>query len=232
MDTDFNVSATGVWTLSLSHDIQGEFSINTDTIFYAGGALAPTGNRTSRPAGSQWDFIGTTAGSPIWFFGQTQSATPNSVWPGLSTEQTPASYLGTWDPATPLVGSGRWLELSLVSMEYHGTGAVNNFSMWTTGTFGTPTAWMSTANGITAVDAYPMVPGGHSHMNWGFTSEGVYDLTFIVRTYLADGTLTESDPFTTRFGINATSVAPEPGRMLLMTVAMGAMALRRRREGK
>jgi surface-anchored protein len=230
MDIDFNVDADGLWTLSLSHDTQGDFPVDTNSLLYGGGALMPEGIRTSRPTGSQWNFIGTSAGAPIWIFPQVQGAAPNAVWPGLSTEQTPSSFLGAWDPATPLVGSGKWMELALVDMAYYGTATVHEFSMWSTGTFGAPTAWMSTSNGIDGLDAFPMLPGGHSHMNWGFTGEGIYDLTFEVSTYLADGTFAQSDPFTVRFGINALSV-PEPNTAVLLLVGSALMILRRRKSG-
>ncbi|RBP48028.1 putative secreted protein with PEP-CTERM sorting signal/surface-anchored protein [Roseimicrobium gellanilyticum] len=228
MDIDFNVNAGGEWALSLSHDVQGEFPMDTNSILYGSGALMPDGIRTVRPSGSQWNFLGVSSGESIWVFPQVQGAAPNAVWPGLSTEQTSSSILGTWDPETPVVGSGKWMELSLVGMAYYGTATVHEFSMWTTGTFGTPNVWMSTKDGISGLDAFPMLPGGHSHMNWGFTSEGVYDLTFQLRTYLANGALAESDPVTVRFGINAIAV-PEPGTIALLVMGGVLTILRRER---
>lgn len=229
MDIDFNVNASGVWTMSLSHDEQGEFAVNTDAVLYASNEVTPTGNRTAAPGGASWSFIGTTAGSPIWIFSQVQGFSPDSVWPGFNTEATLASSLQAWDPLPTNVSSGKWIEISLLSMQYTGVGTVNNFSMWSTNSFGVPTSWMSTADGISALDSYYMGAGGHSHMNWGFTSEGIYDLTLQARTYLADGTYSASDPVTVRFGINATSV-PEPGRIILLTFSLIALGLRRCRK--
>ncbi len=45
-------------------------------------------------------------------------------------------------------------------------------------------------------------------MNWAFTSEGIYDLTFDASHPAADGTFSISDPFTLRSGVNSTGAVP------------------------
>jgi surface-anchored protein len=199
---------------------------------YLSSTLAPAGSRAMRPSGAAWDFLGVGAGESIWLISQTQSATPNTVWLGLNTESTSASSLQSWDPLHAAVGAGKWMELRLLDVAYYGEGTSNHLSLWINGSFGTPNVWMDTYDGISTTgedDVYYMAPGGHSHMNWAFTSEGIYDVTFQARTFLADGTESTSDAFTVRFGVNATEVVPEPGRSLLLVVGLSAMIIRRHR---
>lgn len=236
-DLRYNVNASGDWSVLVHHDGSGsvpasDHPVGTDTLFYLGSALAPSGSRLSRPAGATWDFLGVPAGSDIWVISQTQSATPNTVWLGLNTEETSTSSLLAWDPAHTSVGSGKWLELRLRDVTYTGSGTNNQFALWVSGSFGTPNVWMDTSDGIATNgtdDVFYMAPGQHSHMNWAFTSEGIYDLTFDARTLLADGTFSISDPFTLRFGVNSTGAVPEPGKSLLALLGLCLALLRRRR---
>ncbi|WP_081452546.1 choice-of-anchor M domain-containing protein [Verrucomicrobium spinosum] len=232
MDFDINVDSSGEWSTSLSHDVQGAFATDTDSVLYLINQSMPTGSRAARPSGSQWSFLGTPAGGNVWILPQTQSASPNAVWLGLSTEGTSASYLGAWDPAHTSVASGQWIELRLLGVEYHGNETNNQFSMWLTDGFGNPNVWMDTADGIATTgldDVYYMPIGGHVHMNWGFTSMGIYDVTFEARTYLANGSESISEDFTVRFGVNATDVVPEPGRGLLLMLGLSMLLGRRGR---
>ncbi|TLD72173.1 PEP-CTERM sorting domain-containing protein [Phragmitibacter flavus] len=234
MDINMNIDEDGQWTFALDHDGAGSgfeggggsgaFTREADveTVIYIPGSKS-----LNRPSGSTWDFFGVGAGQPLWIFGQNQDQ--SFVWPGLNTEETTPGLISTWRPDHPLLtAANSYMELRLTDMQYYGEGTANHFSMWIAGAFGSSNVWMSTANGIDSNDAFFMLPGGHSHMNWGFTSQGIYDLTFVARTML-DGEMVTSDPFTLRFGINATSIVPEPGRVLLLVAGCALMFLRRRR---
>lgn len=218
MDIDFNV-INDQWELSFSHDDQGDFDIAEPSVLYGDDTI-----RISMPAAPAFAQTGVSAGDNIWIFPQTQAG--SVVWPGLSTERTVTSQLSNWDPPSTLVGSGSYMMLNLLGVSYTGSGTNNQFSLWSTNGFGNPTFYMSTADGLGSNDAYPMLAGGHSHMNWGFSSEGIYDLTFNVSTQLANGNQLTSDPFTLRFGINQ---VPEPGSLALGGLLTAAGLRRRRR---
>ena len=68
--------------------------------------------------------------------------------------------------------------------------------------------------------SFDLPPGAHEHFNWGFTDEGIYQLTFeISGDHVTDGIVSGSGTFT--FAI------PEPSTALLG--AIGALGLLRRR---
>jgi len=115
--------------------------------------------RLAIPAGPNFSFLG-AVGDPVWIYPQSQATGVPFV--GISAEATP---LGTF--ATDRFN----LELSSVS----GPG---DFFLWTTGGTGTPTVQMNSADGINAADVFDVPSGGHTHMNWGFSSPGTYRVGF------------------------------------------------------
>ncbi|WFN89943.1 anchored repeat ABC transporter, substrate-binding protein [Arcanobacterium wilhelmae] len=51
-------------------------------------------------------------------------------------------------------------------------------SAFTTGTFGEPTAWMNSGDGIDpAKDTVKLPTNAHTHMSWGFSKQGIYTLS-------------------------------------------------------
>ena len=99
------------------------------------------------------------AGDQLWVIPQSQD--PTLLYLGISAEDVP---LGVFN------GN---LTFQLKAMDGPG-----NFFLWQADSGGNLTYYMNTRDGITASDTtIPLIPS-HSHYNWGFTTNGVYHLTF------------------------------------------------------
>jgi surface-anchored protein len=158
--------------------------------------VAVPGSQTTRPAGSQWDFLGVGEGGPVWILPQYQD--PTLLYLGTNNEGTDPgdllSYMAT-DPRLPHDVAVPWIRFSVLAVNGPG-----EFSIFSTDSFGTPTVWVDTAdnpNGHTGApldgsDALWMIGGGHVHYNWGFTARGYYDITAQASAFLPDGTPTSS----------------------------------------
>lgn len=162
----------------------------------------------NRPPGAQWDFLGTPAGSPLWFLPQGEN--PAKPFLGIASEEL--------DPAD-------WSSLTLSLAGFSGP-AGGEFSLWQSDVFGTPVVGMATADGVDAGDRISMTVGGHDHFNYGFTQPGVYEITL-----QWDGVHQTDGPVTTSatYGF-AVQAVPEPGTTTLLVLgAMGCLVARRRR---
>jgi len=85
--------------------------------------------------------------------------------------------------------------------------------LWQDDGFGGTSIFLDTAH---STNSFTLPAGSHTHLNWGFTQEGVYDLEFgISGTHMDDGVQNGSATYT--FAI------PEPSAALLS--AIGALAL-------
>lgn len=116
----------------------------------------PESAQISIPAG--FGFFG-PEGSPIWIAPQSQN--PSLLYIGLSAEGiAPGSFAAA-------------ASLNLVAHEGGG-----DFFLWQFDAFSGLNLLMNSRDGITGGDALPMLPGGHQHMNWGFTSNGFHGVTF------------------------------------------------------
>ena len=65
---------------------------------------------------------------------------------------------------------GEWtgdIEFSLKSVSGPGS-----FALWDTDPFGRPVVRMDSTDGIGPEDRTAVIPGGHSHRNWGFSAVG------------------------------------------------------------
>jgi surface-anchored protein len=171
-----------------------------EAVFSIGSAAAGVS-----PGGAFTSFLG-ASGTPIW------------VLPSTENSQLPFLGFGT-EELTAADWSGN-ITLSLKAVSGPGT-----FSIWGTSGFGAPELKMTTADGITAGDRLPLVPGSHGHFNVGFSAPGDYSVTLEASgTHLIDGFRT-SDPATYRF-----QVIPEPSTwaLALTGVGFGAWVLRKR----
>lgn len=102
-----------------------------------------------------------SAGDPLWILPQTQN--PALLYLGLSTEGVPAGLF----PAGPV----------LFLRAVHGPGHV---FVWQASLGGLEVR-VNSRDGLDDNDVIPLVAGSHSHWNFGFTTNGVYELVFEVQ---------------------------------------------------
>ena len=144
--------------------------------FAADAALLPVkaAAKANRPAGSQWDFIGVSAGQPFWRLPKSQN--PNLLYLSLGTEElNPADFATT-------------ITWSLVGVTGTGGGAAPGvFSVWDVDDFGGIVPLMSTASSGTSGIPNSLVvnAGGHYHYNYGFTAPGLYNVEFQANSTLS-----------------------------------------------
>ncbi len=111
---------------------------------------------------------------------------------------------------------GDWLD-GLVTISLLTFSGPGDFLLWQEDGIGGQNIFMDTANNVTS---FTLAAGSHTHYNWGFTDQGVFDLEFgISGTHLVDGFQSGSATYMI--------VIPEPSAALLG--ALGAVALLRRR---
>lgn len=128
--------------------------------------VAVPASRTTVPANSAYSFLG-TPGSPVWILPQSQSS--GILWPGTSTEGVPSGVL-----------QNNTLSLKLVSV----TGPAD-VSVYTTSSFGTPTVWFDSGNGLP--DTRSLAVTTHAHANWAFEAAGSYTVVFEATATTATG---------------------------------------------
>lgn len=174
---------------------------STDTEYAPAEAVLQLGLNTlsSVPNSPGYAFLG-TAGSPVYVLSTVQK--PDQVFLGLGTEEL--------DPAD-------WS--SSIQLRLKGVAGPGSLAVWDTDAFGSPVPLLNssaaTGNGIDASDTLSLTPGGHRHLNWGFTQRGDYAVTFEASgTHILDGNL-RSEEVTYHF-----SVVPEPGPIALLTAGL------------
>lgn len=112
--------------------------------------------------------------------------------------------------------AGDWVGgiVTITLLSFSGPG---EFLLWQDDGFGGENIFLDTENNITS---FTLAAGSHTHFNWGFTEEGLFDLEFgISGTHVTDDFQSGSATYT--FAI------PEPSATLLG--ALGAIALLRRK---
>ncbi|MBN9691535.1 MAG: choice-of-anchor M domain-containing protein [Verrucomicrobia bacterium] len=140
-------------------------------------------------------------GSPFWILPSSQD--PQLLYLGISGEGLPA---GTFDSA-PVV------HLRQVQ-------APGWFFLWQFDPGGNLLMRMDSRNGIGPEDAVTAQVGSHAHYNWGFSSNGVYEVTFQVEARLAGATTNLTAQLTTfRFEVEPVPVGPASPAVLSVVVA-------------
>lgn len=135
-------------------------------------------------------------GEPVWVLPQSQD--PNLVYLGFSAERIP---LGIFT---------RPFNVRLAAVEGPG-----HFFAWQTGGFGVLDVKMNSRDGIDETDRTTPIVGSHEHFNWGFTTNGIYRVTFQVDGRRAgESTNLVSAPSTFVFHVlPLPETPPEPPRL-------------------
>ena len=172
-------------------------------------AVDITRAQSTVPSGASWSFLG-AAGSSVWILPQVEN--PALIFLGLGTEELDAGLF---------VNDQVTLSLSAVR-------APGAFSMYEVGVFGTPTVFMNSGDGVSEADGILLSTGSHRHVNWAFSTPGVYEVDFQASGVLVDGNQPIlSGPVTYTFSVG---VVPEPGSFSLILLAgAGWLAMNRRR---
>ena len=172
--------ADDVWDLHIhQHEPDTEYEPD-EALFYVGRDAMLT--RTGDSANAAYDFLGVPVGSTLFVLPEVENT--NLLFLGIGGEELGEGLLDG-DVAT--------LRLASVS----GPG---QFSMWQAGlTATTPKLLMATSDGIDASDAFDVGAGSHAHANFAFTTQGLYEVTFVASGVDADGNATDSGQVTYHF---------------------------------
>ncbi len=210
---DFGIGYDGGF--ELHHHIHDGSTVNGSAI--VGDAEFAPGDLTvlvpfiteNRPAGAQYDFLGVSAGIPVWTLPEVENV--NKPFYGVGSEEL---------DALDFTGQLSLQLLSVVSAPLGG-----DFSLWQDNG-GSPVVRFATSNGVDGSDSFLLTPGGHEHYNWSFTKAGTYELQFKVSgTHNIDGYGEDIQTFTFE-------VVPEPSKALFAGVGFGFVLFRRRRPVK
>lgn len=176
------------------------------------------GSGIARPSGSQWDFLG-AADDLVWFL--PQSSDPNKPFLGIATEELLPG--DGWD--SPLT----WTVNSITRI----WGADSHFALWSADAFGNPQVFASTRIPTGTGNSWQQDALSHEHFNYGFTGEGIYDVSFTISGF--NSTLNESFSDTGSFRFitgGAITAIPEPSSFaILAAAAASVVSYRRRRKG-
>jgi surface-anchored protein len=140
----------------------------------------PTAARIDLPDG--FEVFG-PVGSPLWILPQSQD--PQLMYLGFSAEGVPTAV---YEPQ---------FTVNLVRVDGPG-----DFFVWQFDTFSNLVMAMNSRDGISDVDRFQQLVGGHQHFNWGFNAPGIHDVVLKVSNRLAGTTnVVTSDEVAIRFGV-------------------------------
>ena len=129
-------------------------------------------NENTRTVRDSWEpWTGASNGETVWIV--EQGSVSGELWLGLAARG--CDSLGTWMPNdSRLAIPYQYIQINLVDVHgYKGAPAPGEFSLWDTDSFGNKTVWYSTAVEPADGNHAYMYPGGHEHLNWGFTAKGI-----------------------------------------------------------
>ncbi len=167
-----------------------------------------------RPVGAQWNFLATAANAPVWFL--PQGSDPNKPFVGLGTEElTPANG---W--TTPLT----WTFNSITPV----SGDNSSFAIWQLDALGSPVIFASSIAPTLAGNKWTQSPLSHNHFNFGFTGQGVYDVSLTIEGRNTTLNHSFSDTASYRFVTgSAITAVPEPSSLLLLGLSAVVTTLKR-----
>jgi hypothetical protein len=160
-----------------------ELQVHPDGDAYENEEVVITGTpeaAITRPTGAAWDFIGVPAGQNYFRWDATGSI-PSLPELGISGEGIPGGTLSAVAVSDPRVNAaGAYFKFQMVAVRSSTGGQVSVFEV---DSFGTPTAWMSSADGLSGSDAVWLLQGSHQHFDFGFTAAGTYEVDIVTSGY-------------------------------------------------
>lgn len=129
----------------------------------------------------------------------------DALWVLPQSENPEVLHLGISGAGLPGGTFARDLELRLI--EVRGPGA---FYLWQAGAFGEFDLRMNSADGVSGDDQVAVPVGGHAHYNWGFTTNGIYEIVFQASGQRAGAATSDhSRPTPLRFEVEPLPAEPE-----------------------
>jgi surface-anchored protein len=171
------------WQILVSHDGPGTGTGGRD--IWPEDALL-LGNRASQwvlpSIPPDFEFIGARPGEAFWVL--PQNAGTGALPLGIAVEQSDSPRLCSWNPGDARGADREDLWYAMQLLEVRGP-ADANFAMWQADGLRPPVVYVSThEGGITDDDVFYIADGSHTHMNWGFTQAGLYEIDFRINTVL------------------------------------------------
>lgn len=148
---------------------QGPVRPASSVVLVAHDQAFPVGNRSLRPDGEKWDFLGVASGEPFWWYSQTNTG---GLWPGFNVCADAKAYP---HPETGVIQP--WKKVQLKDVRYIGKGT-GKIAMWNVGALDDLSVWLSTHNGIDENDVYWIGSSDHAHPGTAFSSLGLYEVSF------------------------------------------------------
>lgn len=173
-------------------------------------------NINRAPPGSNSNLTGYSGSGAFFFFPSSGiSGAPFLGWAHDTGGRPGEIDLSQWNTNNVLV------ELVAASMPIGG-----EFSLWVSSTNFVSTFNPSLTNAGPSPNSFNLP--SHNHFNWGFTAEGIYDITLRVSgTHNTDGF--RSSDATFRFLVGDTTAVPEPTSFGLLIVGVASTCFLRRR---
>jgi surface-anchored protein len=188
----------GTWSMAVHDTTNDIVYAPSDVLLYVN-----ANTRQIQPGG--WNFIGAGAGNMFWQLPEEED--PALLTIALSTEDTAPATFDTYRPNDPRISrAGEWMKFSLIDLQGPG-----DISAWQDDQQPPSSWWISSYDGGRTLD--PVVylePGGHMHLNWGFTAAGLYQATFEVSGFINGHGLPTRSDVTFYFGVEDTGQSPRP----------------------